>query len=52
MLVPAILYKDQIQKEFQKYYYTTDMMYETGCLDNWNPNICENPDEQTSVKTI
>lgn len=47
MLVPAILYKDQIQKEFQKYYYTTDMMYETGCLDNWNPNICENPDEQT-----
>ena len=47
MLVPAILYKDQIQKEFQKYYYTTDMMYETGCLDNWNPNISENPDEQT-----
>lgn len=47
MLVPAILYKEQIQKEFQKYYYTTDMMYETGCLDSWNPNISENPDEQT-----
>lgn len=47
MLVPAILYKEQIQKEFQKYYYTTDMMYETGCLDNWSPNIEENPDEQT-----
>lgn len=24
MLVPAILYRDQIQKEFQTYYYTTD----------------------------
>ncbi len=47
MLVPAILYREQIQKEFQKYYYTTDMMYETGCLDNWSPNIEVNPDEQT-----
>lgn len=47
MLVPAILYKEEIQKEFQKYYYTTDMLYETGCLDNWIPNIDEKPDEQT-----
>lgn len=45
MLVPAILYKEQITKEFQKYLYTTDMMYVTGCLENWVPNILECPDE-------
>ena len=43
MLVPAILYKQEIIKEFQKYYYTTDMLYETGCLSNWNPDIAECP---------
>lgn len=52
MLVPAILYKEEIQKEFQKYYYTTDMMYETGCLSNWTPNIDENPDEHTHQYAI
>lgn len=45
MLKPAILYKEQITKEFQKYLYTTDMMYVTGCLENWIPNILECPDE-------
>ena len=45
MLVPAILYKEQINKEFQKYYYTTDMMYETGCMCNWSPDIAECPNE-------
>ena len=45
MLVPAILYKEQIKKEFQKYYYTTDMLYETGCMCNWNPEIAECPNE-------
>ena len=46
MLVPAILYKDQITKEFQKYFYTDDMMYVTGCLDNWCPNIVDCPDDK------
>lgn len=45
MLVPAILYKEQIIREFQKYYYTTDMLYETGCMCNWSPDIAESPDE-------
>lgn len=27
MLVPAILFKDQITSEFQRIYYTEDMMY-------------------------
>lgn len=45
MLVPAILYKEQIKKEFQKYYYTTDMLYETGCMCNWSPEIAECPNE-------
>lgn len=44
MLVPAILYKEQIIREFQKYYYTTDMLYETGCMCNWSPDIAEYPD--------
>ena len=41
MLVPAILFKDKILEEFKKYYYTEDMMYETGGLTNWLPNIQE-----------
>lgn len=45
MLVPAILYKDQITKEFQKYYYTTDMMYETGGIGNWTPEITDCPED-------
>lgn len=45
MLVPAILYKDQITKEFQKYYYTTDMIYETGGIGNWIPEIADCPED-------
>ena len=44
MLVPAILYKDEIIKGMQKYFYTDDMMFETGCMDNWTPNITECPE--------
>ena len=44
MLVPAILYKDEIINGMQKYFYTDDMMFETGCMDNWTPNIIECPD--------
>lgn len=43
MLVPAILYKEQIRREFQKYFHTTDMMYATGCIRNWIPEIAECP---------
>lgn len=45
MLVPAILYKEQIRKEFMKLYYTEDMMFESGCLNQWCPEIPEMPDE-------
>lgn len=45
MLVPAILYKEQIIKGMQEYFYTKDMMYETGCMENWTPNISNCPDE-------
>ena len=44
MLVPAILYKNEIIKGMQKYFYTNDMMYETGCMDNWTPNIFDCPE--------
>ena len=45
MLVPAILYKEQIAKEFQKYFYTTDMLYETGGNGNWIPEIVDCPED-------
>ena len=32
MLVPAIIYKDEIRKAVMKYKYTDDMIYYTGCL--------------------
>lgn len=46
MLVPAILYKDKIIREMQKYFYTDDMLYETGCMHNWCPDIAEEPNEK------
>lgn len=45
MLVPAILYKEQIIKEFQKRYYTEDMLLITGSLEQWVPSIADEPDE-------
>ena len=47
MLVPAILYKDEIIKGMQKYFYTDDMMFETGCMSNWIPDIVDCPNEST-----
>ena len=44
MLVPAALYKEQIAKEFQKLYYTTDMLYETGSTEQWCPEIANCPE--------
>lgn len=44
MLVPAILFRDDIVREIQKYYYATDMMYETGCLESWCPDIPDDSD--------
>ena len=41
MLIPAIIMKDEILEAFKRYYYTDDMMYETGGLSNWLPNIQE-----------
>lgn len=38
MLVPAILYKEQIEKEFQKLYYTEDMFYYTFTFHNVSIN--------------
>ena len=41
MLIPAIIKKNEILEAFKRYYYTDDMMYETGGLSNWLPNIQE-----------
>ena len=45
MLVPAILYKKEIVKAMQEYFYTTDMLYETGSIANWTPEIVDSPNE-------
>lgn len=45
MLVPAILYKEQIIKEFQKLYYTEDMLFETGSIGNRCPEIKDRPED-------
>lgn len=44
MLKPAILYKEEIQRAMRAYYYTDDMMYESGGLSNWTPDIREEPE--------
>ena len=38
MLIPAILKKNEILEAFKRYYYSEEMMYETGGLGNWLPN--------------
>lgn len=47
MLVPAISYREQIINKMQEYFYTDDMMYEVGDLDNYVPNIADEPDRYT-----
>lgn len=47
MLAPAVLYKDDIIKEFKKKYYTDDMMYYVGYSANIIANIADEPDEST-----
>ena len=44
MLVPAILYKDEICKMFQKYAYSEDMINYTGYLGYSTPTIAEEND--------
>lgn len=43
MLVPAVLYKNEIEELCMKNYYTDAMLFETGTLDNWFPHIHEQP---------
>lgn len=45
MLIPAIIKKNEILEAFKRYYYSDDMMYETGSLSNWLPDIQEEPED-------
>lgn len=47
MLIPAILRKEEIIREFQKLQYTDDLMYEVGGCDNYMPDIADEPDKET-----
>lgn len=47
MLIPAILKKDEIVENFKRYFYTDDMMYETGnAFENWIPEISEDVSQE------
>ena len=45
MLIPAIVKKNEILEAFKRYYYTDAMMYETGGLGNWLPDIQEEAED-------
>lgn len=45
MLIPAIVKKEEILSALKRYYYTEDMFFETGSLNNWMPCIQEETDE-------
>lgn len=42
-LKPAILYRDQIREYIQDIFYTEDMFYMSGGLENWCPDISSAP---------
>ena len=44
MIVPAILYKDEMRKRFAEHIYTEDMLYYTGCLEFSLQTINDNDD--------
>lgn len=44
MLVPATLYKRELERAFAEYFYKEDMFFLTGDLDNWAPNIPDQSD--------
>lgn len=47
MLVPAILYKEEIEKKFYGYFYKKEMFYMSGCNQQWVPEIIKDVNEGT-----
>ena len=45
MLVPAILFKSEIEDGFKKLFYTSDMFFESGSLNQCVPDITEDMGE-------
>lgn len=45
MLLPARSYKTEIENEFIKKFYTDDLMYYNGGLDNWVSEISDSPND-------
>lgn len=50
MLIPAILKKEEIKKAFQNFYYTDDMLYETGGMCSWFPDIPEQTNDGGDIQ--
>lgn len=50
MLVPAVLYKDEIKRKMLEYKYTNDMMYYSGWLGDSIPNIDDDSEDNCTVQ--
>lgn len=50
MLVPAVLYKDEIKRKILEYKYTNDMMYYSGWLGDSIPNIDDDSEDNCTVQ--
>ena len=50
MLVPAVLYKDEIKRKILEYKYTNDMMYYFGWLGDSIPNIDDDSEDNCTVQ--
>lgn len=50
MLVPAVLYKEEIKRKILEYKYTNDMMYYSGWLGDSIPNIDDDSEDNCTVQ--
>ena len=50
MLVPAVLYNDEIKRKMLEYKYTNDMMYYSGWLGDSIPNIDDDSEDNCTVQ--
>ena len=48
MLVPAVLYKDEIKRKMLQYKYTDDMMYYSGWMGDSIPSIIDDDDDENN----
>jgi len=50
MLVPAVLYKDEIKRKMLQYKYTDDMMYYSGWMGDSIPSIIDDDENNCNMQ--